>query len=139
MNKSYQALETKRLLIAGKIVVGIDPGKLSHQAVVQDAHGITIGKPFPFAQSYEGYHKTLPQKLARLLPEEAFDQIVFAVERSCNLWQNLCAHLHGQGYQGAGQSAFHPSGQADDQSGLLTHRPEGRSGRGLQREARLFR
>ena len=89
MNKSYQALEAKRLQIAGKTIVGIDPGKLSHQAVVQDAHGITIGKPFPFAQSYEGYQKTLPQKLSRLLPEAAFDQIVFAIERSCNLWQHL--------------------------------------------------
>ena len=35
MNKSYQALETKRLLIAGKIVVGIDPSKWSCQVALR--------------------------------------------------------------------------------------------------------
>ena len=35
MNKSYQALETKRLLIAGKIVVGIDLGKRSRQVALR--------------------------------------------------------------------------------------------------------
>ena len=82
MQKSYQALEAKRLSIAGTIIVGIDPGKTSHQAVVQDAHGITIGKPFTFAQSYAGYHHTLPQKLSKILPKDTDHKIIFAIERA---------------------------------------------------------
>lgn len=97
MKKSYKALEEKRRMIAGTIIIGIDPGKTSHQAVVQDPYGITMGKPFPFAQSHQGYHHTLPQNLARILPEDTDHEIVFAIERSCNLWQSLCAHLQHTG------------------------------------------
>ena len=98
MKKSYQALQVKRRFIAGKLIVGIDPGKFSHQAVVQDADGLTLGKSFSFAQSYAGYHQSLPKKLARIIPTATDRAMVFAVERSCNLWQTLCAHLHGQGH-----------------------------------------
>jgi len=92
MKKSYQALQAKRR----KLIVGIDPGKFSHQVVVQDEHGIQLGKPFAFAQSYQGYHHTLPRKLWGIIPAD--QAMVFAVECSCNLWQTLCAHLHGQGH-----------------------------------------
>lgn len=51
MKKSYQALEEKRRRIVGKIIVGIDPGKASHQALVLDENGFQMGKPFTFAQS----------------------------------------------------------------------------------------
>ena len=68
MKKSYQALAAKRRFIAGKLIVGIDPGKFSHQAVVQDEHGIQLGKSFPFAQSYAGYHQSLPRKLGKIIP-----------------------------------------------------------------------
>lgn len=98
MKKSYQALEDKRRAIAGKIIIGIDPGKASHQAVVLDEHGFQIGKPFSFAQSYAGYHHTLLQKLSKIIPENTDHEGVFAIERSCNLWQTLCAHLSKQGH-----------------------------------------
>lgn len=99
MKKSFKALEEKRRLIAGRIIVGIDPGKASPPAVVLDENGFQMGKPFTFAQSYAGYHHSLPQKLSRMLPQERDHEVLFAVERSCNLWQTLCAHLCGLGHQ----------------------------------------
>lgn len=99
MKKSDQALEDKRRAIVGKIIVGIDPGKSSHQAVMLDENGFQMGTPFSFAQSDAGSHHTLPQKLSHILPEETDHEVVVAIERSCNLWQNVCAPLYGIGHQ----------------------------------------
>jgi len=99
MKKSYKALEAKRRTIAGKIIIGIDPGKSSHQALVLDAYGFQMGKPFTFAQRYQGYHHSLAQKLNKILAQDSDHEIVFAIERSCNLWQNLCAHLYDKGHR----------------------------------------
>ena len=37
---------TKLQLIAGKYIVGIDPAKAKHQAVLLDPSGLQIGKSF---------------------------------------------------------------------------------------------
>ena len=41
MNSKY--LETKRHFINGKTIVGIDPAKKNHQAVIIDSIGVPIG------------------------------------------------------------------------------------------------
>jgi hypothetical protein len=54
-----KTLETKRHLIDGKIIIGIDPSKKKHQAVVHDPKGILLGNTFSFQSTYEGFNKEL--------------------------------------------------------------------------------
>ena len=61
--RSYQALQEKRNFIHGKIIIGIDPGKDKHQAVILDNTGVTLGNPFLFAVNYDGFTQTLWTKL----------------------------------------------------------------------------
>lgn len=93
----YKILETKRKSIAEKIVIGIDPGKESHQAVVLNRLGIHQ-KTFIFQVSSKGYHEILWKKLDSIIPTEAYKDVVFAIETSCNLWQTLAHYLHYSGY-----------------------------------------
>jgi len=51
-----QNLETKRHFISDKFVIGIDPAKNKHQAMVLDPKGIPVGKSFAFQSSYNGFH-----------------------------------------------------------------------------------
>lgn len=87
-----QKMQNRRSQIAGKTIIGIDPSKGKHQAAVIDANGLPVGKPFSFKDSHSGYH----QRLARQI--EPLENFIFAVETSCNLWQRLAHHLHGQGH-----------------------------------------
>jgi transposase len=95
--RSYQALERKRRYISGKIIIGIDPSKDYHQVQVIDTDGIQMGDTFTFAVNFDGYHKTLWKKLERVLPDDKDHDIVFAIERSCNLWQTIIFYLRTQG------------------------------------------
>ena len=45
MKKSFKAVEAKRRLIAGGIIVGIDPGKASQLSVVLELNGFQMGNP----------------------------------------------------------------------------------------------
>jgi transposase len=94
--RSYQALERKRRYISGKTIIGIDPSKDYHQVQIIDTDGIQIGDTFTFAVNYDGYHKTLWKKLERVLPDYKAHDIVFAIERSCNLWQTIVFYLRTQ-------------------------------------------
>lgn len=51
-----QSLETKRHYISDKFVVGIDPAKEKHQAMVLDPKGIPVGRSFSFQNSANGFH-----------------------------------------------------------------------------------
>lgn len=96
--KKYNNLQTKRRFVSEKMVVGIDPANDKHQAAVIDSNGIIQGEPFTFAHSYNGFHNKLWAKLKKqIFPFEA-DQVVFAIESSCNLWQNLTHYLTSQGF-----------------------------------------
>lgn len=109
---SYQALQAKRLFIRGKFIVGIDPAKAKHQATVIDPDGVQLGKSFTFKTDHLGYSETLWKKIGKILekvnpvrynqslshgvnPEE----VVFAIERSCNLWLTLADYLTQAGYK----------------------------------------
>jgi transposase len=96
--KKYNNLQTKRRFISGKMIVGIDPANDKHQAAVIDANGIIQGNPFTFAHSYNGFHNKLWAKLKKQIFPLKPDQVVFAIESSCNLWQNLTYYLCSQGY-----------------------------------------
>lgn len=57
-----QHLETKRHYISDKFIVGIDPAKHKHQAMVLDSAGVPVGKSFSFSNSYNGFLFKLWQK-----------------------------------------------------------------------------
>jgi len=56
----------KRYFIHGKIIIGIDPSKKKHQAIVMNAMGDPISNSFSFQNSYSGFHHTLWQKLKQV-------------------------------------------------------------------------
>lgn len=89
---------SKQQLIAGKHIIGIDPAKAKHQAVLIDPSGLQIGKSFAFDVTYEGYTQTLWKKVTLLLPKCNPDNTVFAIETSCNLWMTLAFYLKGESY-----------------------------------------
>ena len=93
-----QNLETKRHYISDKFIVGIDPAKNKHQAMVLDPKGIPIGNTFSFTSSYNGFHFKLWQKLKGLSFEITPGNTAFAVEISINYWQKLCHYLSEKGY-----------------------------------------
>jgi transposase len=87
-----QTLETKRHFVSGKFVVGIDPAKNKHQAMVLDSAGVPLGKSFSFTNSYNGFHFKDLSFVAN--PENT----AFAVETSINFWQKICHYLSEKGY-----------------------------------------
>jgi transposase len=97
--KAYQGYQRKRTQVSDKTIIGIDPGKNRHQAVIIDSKGLTIGKSFSFAVSYTGYHQSLWQEIAKRLGTYSSDDLIFAVESSCNLWQTICHYLRNSGYE----------------------------------------
>lgn len=93
-----QNLEMKRHYISDKFIVGIDPAKNKHQAMVLDPKGLPIGNSFSFTNSYNGYHFKLWQKLKTYPFEFTPENTAFAVEISINFWQKLCHYLSEKGY-----------------------------------------
>lgn len=96
---SYKALQIKRHFIADKTIIGIDPAKQKHQAVILDSQGIQVGSDFTFKNSFDGYNLTLWKKLDSYGVKCDPQKMVFAIEVSCNLWQNLSDYLHNRGYR----------------------------------------
>lgn len=90
--------EHKRQAISGKWILGIDPGKERHTGALLNPSGDPQGRSFSFAVSAHGFRKTLPEALRERMSAAEADQLVVAVETSCNLWLTIAAYLHGQGY-----------------------------------------
>ena len=78
--------------------MGIDPAKRKHQAAILDEHGLQLGKPFTFRHDYDGFNTTLWHKIQPQLAKSNPENVVFAVETSCNLWQKLVHYLDAQNY-----------------------------------------
>lgn len=97
--KSYRSYQKKRIKVADKTIIGIDPGKSRHQAVIIDAGGIPIGKTFSFAVNHQGYHEKLWDKINKQIPDYSSSSLLFAVEASCNLWQTISNYLRSEGYE----------------------------------------
>jgi transposase len=98
MMKSYRSYQEKRSKVAGKMIIGIDPGKSRHQAVIIDASGIPTGKSFSFSVSYDGFRKKLWEEINKQLVDHTPSGLLFAVEASCNLWQTISSYLRVEGY-----------------------------------------
>jgi len=95
---NHQRLQTQREALAGKIVIGIDPAKDKHQAAVVDAHGNQRGSSFSFPVSATGYGETLWRNMAKVVPNCNVQNVVFAIETACNLWETLAFYLRGRGF-----------------------------------------
>ncbi len=96
MKRTLKMQENRQRLL-GKTMIGIDPAKSKHQAVVLRPDGSVSGKSFSFKVSHTGFTETLPRRLKERT--EATDEIVFAIEVSCALWQTLAFHLKEEGHQ----------------------------------------
>ena len=95
---NHQRLQAQREAFAGKVVIGIDPAKDKHQAAVVDAHGNQRGSSFSFPVSATGYGETLWRNMAKALPTCNAQNVVFAIETACNLWETLAFYLRSRGY-----------------------------------------
>jgi len=96
--KSYRSYQKKRIKVADKTIIGIDPGKSRHQAVIIDANGIPTGKAFSFAVNHQGYYETLWNEINKQIASYSPLDLLFAVEASCNLWQTISHYLRTAGY-----------------------------------------
>jgi transposase len=92
-------LHDKRRMIEGMTIVGIDPAKAKHQAVILDSTGSQRGKTFSFDVTHEGYCETLWGKVRQIVPNCNPQNTAFAIETSCNLWLTLAFYLHSEGYR----------------------------------------
>jgi transposase len=95
---NHQRLQKNRDLIAGKIVIGIDPAKDKHQAAIVDPQGSQRGASFSFPVNATGFSETLWRSITRILPSCNIHDIVFAVETACNLWETLAYFLFSRGH-----------------------------------------
>jgi transposase len=93
-----KSLQTKRHFVDSKIIIGIDPSKKKHQAVVLDAKGIPLGNSFTFKNTYEGFHEELWKRLDSLIKKSSSENLVFAIEVSINFWQKLSYFLTHKGF-----------------------------------------
>jgi transposase len=89
--------DNKRMIL-GKRVVGIDPAKEKHQVTVLYEKGLQVGSSFSIPVSYEGYNEKLWKGLERILGKYSVEDLVFAMETSCNLWKTLVVYLSKRGY-----------------------------------------
>ncbi len=93
-----KSLQTKRHFVDGKIIIGIDPSKKKHQAVVLDPKGIPMGNSFAFKNTFEGFHDELWKRLDSLIKKPSPEKIIFAIEGSINFWQKLSYFLAHRGF-----------------------------------------
>jgi len=89
---------SKQQLLAGKYIIGIDPTKDKHQALILNPDGLQLGKSFCFDVSYEGYTNILWKKVTFLFPNCNPENTIFAIETSCNLWTTFAFYLSREGY-----------------------------------------
>jgi transposase len=96
---SYKKHQERKRKIAGMKVIGIDPAKEKHQVTVLDEHGIQMGNSFSITVSHKGFNEDLWKKLGKILGEFRKEEVVFAIESSCNLWKVLGEHIQSRGYK----------------------------------------
>jgi transposase len=95
---SYKKHQERKRKIAGKKVIGIDPAKEKHQLTVIDEHGIQMGDTFTINVSHKGFNEDLWKSLGKILGRIRKEEIVFAIESSCDLWRVFAGYLHKRGY-----------------------------------------
>jgi len=95
---SYKKHQERKQKIAGMKVIGVDPAKERHQVTVLDEHGIQMGGSFSINVSHKGLNKDLWKKLGKILGKFRKQEVVFAIESSCDLWRVFAGYLHNRGY-----------------------------------------
>jgi transposase len=95
---SYKKHQERKQKIAGMKVIGIDPAKEKHQVTVLDERGIQMGNSFSINVSHKGFNEELWKKLGKILGTFRKEEIVFAIESSCDLWRVFAGYLHDRGY-----------------------------------------
>lgn len=95
---SYKYLQQKKEYISGKIVIGIDPSRNSHQALILGPDRMQIGKTFSFRHSCDGIKIKLWQRLGKYISDLDKTKLVFAIEASTDVWQNLAYYLDRSGF-----------------------------------------
>ena len=95
----YKAYQEKKKAIGGEKIIGIDPSKRSHQCAIIDAQGVPMGNSFSIEVNYKGFNETLWQKTINITGTHKNEDIVFAVENSCDLWQTIANYLREKGYK----------------------------------------
>ena len=95
---SYKKHQERKGNIAGMKVIGIDPAKEKHQVTVLDEQGIQMGHSFSINVSHKGFNEDLWKKLGKILGEFRKEEVVFAIESSCDLWRVFAGYLHNRGY-----------------------------------------
>jgi len=83
---NQKVLAEKKAFVYGNYVIGIDPAKTNHQAAILDPKGIQIGKSFSFRNSSLGFANMLI-KAQKMIAQYTKENIIIAIETSCNLWQ----------------------------------------------------
>jgi len=95
---SYRKHQERKKVMRGMKVIGIDPAKEKHQVTVIDEHGIQMGESFSINVSHKGFNEDLWKKLNKILGKFRKEEVVFAIESSCNLWKVLAEYLQNKGY-----------------------------------------
>jgi len=95
---SYKRHQERKRWITGKKVIGIDPAKEKHQVTVLDERGIQMGESFSINVTHKGFNEDLWKKLGKILGEFRKEEVVFAIESSCDLWRVFAGYLHRRGY-----------------------------------------
>jgi len=93
------AYQQKRRAIFGKSILGIDPGKANHYGAMVDQAGIQQSSAFSFPVTRKGFDHKLWQKVEKRLDAHSPEDLVVAIETSCNLWRTIAHHCHERGYQ----------------------------------------
>ena len=91
-------IHQKRQAVAGYYILGTDPGKENHCSALLDPNGQQLGTTFTFTASRAGYDEALWKHLKRRLPEASPQNLIVAIETSCNLWITLAHYFHERGY-----------------------------------------
>lgn len=96
--RSYKKYQEKKMKITGKKVAGIDPASEKHEVTVVDENGIQVGGSFSISVSHKGFNEELWERLGKVVSDYSPDNLVFAVESSCNFWKVIAEYLSGKGY-----------------------------------------
>jgi transposase len=96
---SYRKHQERKRKMAGMKVIGIDPAKEKHQVTVLDEHGIQMGESFSVSVTHKGLNEDLWKRLGKILGKFRKEEVIFAIESSCDLWRVLAGHLHRRGYR----------------------------------------
>jgi transposase len=97
--KGYMMSLERKQKLSGMRIVGIDPARDKHQAVVLDENHMHCGTSFSFRANHEGFEKKLWERLDERLGAYSAADTVFAIETSCDFWKTLVDYLHRKGYR----------------------------------------